>query len=350
MTHRLSAFRLTVKRAGALVAGQLRVFGMSRGIVISVACLLLAAGLVGVVGAGAGLGEELVVNGGAESSAGALPQNGQPVIAPEGWQTTGSLTAIQYGGDGTYLQAGQGAPDGGSNYFAGGPGGAVSTATQTVSLSRDAAAIDTGTTTATLSAWLGGWSSQEDSATVQATFLKASGTATKGLKIGPVTAGQRRGETKLLPRMAKTLVPSGTRSIKIEIVATRATGVYNDGYADDISLVLASGKPLTSLQLNLYKKRFTPATAYRASCPASNECVIADGALVTICNNDDFRHEPFAISQPNAFGAWHGHVWLNPGQCFKKRFRNTSNGPIQVKIYDEIHPQERFILTVLPHP
>ena len=39
-------------------------------------------------------------------------------------------------------------------------------------------------------------------------------------------------------------VPPGTRSITVRVEATRLEGFYNDGYADNISLVLGSSTPV----------------------------------------------------------------------------------------------------------
>jgi hypothetical protein len=90
--------------------------------------------------------------------------------------------------------------------------------------------------------------------TAQATFRNAAGKATKGLRIGPVTAAQRGGVSKLLRRSARTRVPPGTRSIAVELDSTRSAGFYNDGAADDVSLVLAATKALGRLDLILFKK------------------------------------------------------------------------------------------------
>ncbi len=175
----------------------------------------------------------LLQNGDAESGVGAT---GDAVVPPPGWSTTGKFTAARYGTSGFPSAP----PGGGNNLFAGGSGQALSTGTQTVSVSSSAAAIDAGQTKATLAALLGGWESQEDAATVQATFLDASGGSLGNLAIGPVTASERGNTSKLLPRSATALVPLGTRSIRVVITARRASGIYNDGYSDNVSLTLSA--------------------------------------------------------------------------------------------------------------
>ena len=56
---------------------------------------------------------------------------------------------------------------------------------------------------------------------------------------GSRSCGSRR-QSGLLPRSTSGVLPFGTRSIKVFLSATRVsnTGPYNDGYADNMSLVL----------------------------------------------------------------------------------------------------------------
>jgi hypothetical protein len=154
--------------------------------------------------------------------------------------TTGSFTVIHYGANG----APSSPSGGGSNLFAGGPGDPLSTATQTVDVSASAAAIDGGTMQATLSALLGGWETQGDEASVEAFFMSSSQVSFGSFAIGPVTAGDRGGKTTMLPRSKTQSVPPQTRSIRVIITAERSSGIYNDGYADNVSLTLAAGAPV----------------------------------------------------------------------------------------------------------
>ena len=91
---------------------------------------------------------------------------------------------------------------------------------------------------AVLSAALGGYGGQQDSAIVVAHFLDGGGVELKTLQIGPVTVSARSGLTKLLRRTATVPVPAQTQSITIVITATRVDGQYNDAYVDNVSLVL----------------------------------------------------------------------------------------------------------------
>ena len=65
------------------------------------------------------------------------------------------------------------------------------------------------------------------------------------------------------------------------------------------------------------------------------------------CNRDPFFHSPFSYSKHNQFGSPKG-VRIAPGQCFTHIARNPTNQRIQVKVFDEIHAQEKFTLNVRP--
>jgi hypothetical protein len=174
----------------------------------------------------------LLQNPGAEAGAGATDSTA--ILAMPGWASTGSFTAVAYTAPGSPP-----APSGaGANYFAGGPGQPLTTAMQTVDVSASAGAIDAGQLQATLSGYLGGFAGQGDSAVVGATFLDASGTSLGSVAIGPVTTAERGGQSALLPRSATAAVPDFTRTIRVVISAERTEGNYNDGYADELALVL----------------------------------------------------------------------------------------------------------------
>ena len=113
---------------------------------------------------------------------------------------------------------------------------------QSISLASYAAKIDTNSVAFTLSGYLGGYESQNDGTVVTATFHASTdgtgaalGTATS---IGPVTAADRQNTTGLLQRGTPGNVPVGARSVTIDVTMTRVEGTANDGYADDLSLVL----------------------------------------------------------------------------------------------------------------
>jgi hypothetical protein len=202
-----------------------------------------AAGVGGGAGNAGGAGGDrvvhtsnLILNGDAEAAVGST--DAQPVATPS-WTITGNATAMQYGEAGYPDTTDPGPTTRGSNLFIGGADDETSTLAQTIDVSALATGIDTGGMKATLSGYLGGYSSQGDSAVLSATFQNAAGTALGApLTIGPVTAADRSNITGLLSRSQQADVPAGTRQIVVVLTMTRTDGTANDGYADDLSLTL----------------------------------------------------------------------------------------------------------------
>jgi len=185
-------------------------------------------------------GGNLLKNPGAESGPGATSDTA--VAAIPRWTTAGGFTAVRYGtrfagGGGSFPAAPKG---GGKNFFAGGPERAVATATQRINVAGSAGEIDAGGVTATLSARIGGYLDRPDNGRISATFLGANGRALGRLTIGPVTASDRGGTTGLVPVSGSLRVPRQTRSIKVQLIARRVVGFYNDAYFDNISLKLVA--------------------------------------------------------------------------------------------------------------
>ena len=183
------------------------------------------------------LGTNLVVNGDAEANVGAA--NNMQVVKPTGWTTTGEFTAVQYGAAGGFPDATSPGPkDRGKNDFEGG-NVPKSTATQTISLAQSAAVIKSGAVRFKFSAWLGGFEGQADNATATVTFEDGSGAKLLKATLGPVTPQERKSVTGLLLRETSGTVPNAAAQAVVTIVITRYEGVYNDGSADNISLVLS---------------------------------------------------------------------------------------------------------------
>jgi hypothetical protein len=181
----------------------------------------------------------LIANPGAEEGA-AAPSDAQQPPVPR-WSTSGNLTQVAYGATGGFPEVTTGGQlNGGHAFFAGGPSNPMSSASQDVNVASAASQIDASQVKVTLSALLGGFGGQEDSATVTAKFLGGGGEAIgDAVTIGPVTDAQRGGKTTLVPAGATRDVPPHTRRIMVTIAATRTGGVYNDGSADNVSLTLA---------------------------------------------------------------------------------------------------------------
>jgi hypothetical protein len=208
--------------------------------------------------------DNLIQNAGAEASMGST--DGTLVTAPiPDWTTTGEGNVVQYGASGGFpATTDPGPTDRGTNFFGGGPNDALSTFTQTIDLTTYSADIAKGNVTYSLSAYLGGYSSQDDDAVVTIYFLDSTslevlGAAADGgdeagddasvvlpagvlgtASIGPVTAAQRMDDTGLLPVSTTGAVPSGTLAVEVQMVMTRYDGSNNDGYADDLSLTLSN--------------------------------------------------------------------------------------------------------------
>lgn len=199
-------------------------------------CLWLAG--ASRVGAQA-LNTNLLVNPGAEDSAGAADFT--TTLAPSGWTTTANMTAVQYGFGGTddLNAADSSAISGGANYFAGGYNSPSTTASQIINLAGQARSIDAGALKAVLSGYLGGYLLQEDNVTLTAAFRDAAGSQLGSFTIGPVLSADRGGTTQLLFRQNAALIPAGTRSAVVTLLATRSAGNYSDAYADNLSFVIA---------------------------------------------------------------------------------------------------------------
>ena len=185
----------------------------------------------------------LVVNGDAESGAGAVDAETTAPVPIPGWQTTPNFTEHVYdpAGSSDFPDVNASKAIGGAKqFFAGGPENSANdseTASQTIDVSAAAAEIDRGVVTAELSADLGGFADQGDAATVDASFDGASGQLGQ-ITIGPVTPAARHDQTSLVPVDASAAVPKGTRTIRVVIVMTKTDGAYNDAYADNISLTI----------------------------------------------------------------------------------------------------------------
>jgi len=182
------------------------------------------------------LGTNLLVNGDAEAGAGSL--SGRDVLTVPGWTTANNFTVVSYGAPDFPTADSPGPAERGTNFFSGGPSTTGSSASQLIDVSAGAAEIDAGTLVAELTGYLGGFSGQGDNAVLTARFLSGTGEALGELVIGPVLAADRTNTTGLLFRGATNAVPAGTRQILVTLDTVRTSGSYNDGYADNLSLVL----------------------------------------------------------------------------------------------------------------
>jgi hypothetical protein len=182
----------------------------------------------------------LIKNPGAEAGVGS--SNGSVVVVPNWKRDIGSdATVVRYGATGGFPNAGTpGAPNRGHNFFAGGPSsGSVQEFEQNINVSKYHAAIDAGHATVVLKAWLGGFQADADRASVIIIFYDGSGMLIDDGAVGPVTNVDRHNQTKFLMRSQTGPVPKTTRKILVLIRFDYSSGSFNDGYADNLSLVLS---------------------------------------------------------------------------------------------------------------
>ncbi len=202
---------------------------------------LACAGVVCPAMAAGGLGSNLIVNGDAELDAGSSSGNVVPVT---GFTTTGEFTVVQYNAGGGFPTATDPGPlDRGLNFFGGGPSSGSSSGSQLIDLGFGSSVIDAGAASFKLSAFLGGFASQGDNAVLTVQFEDALHAALGTASIGPVSNVDRGDQTGLLFRESAGLVPVGSRFAAVNLQLTRTAGSYDDGYADNLSLVVTGAVP-----------------------------------------------------------------------------------------------------------
>jgi CSLREA domain-containing protein len=181
-------------------------------------------------------GVELLRNGGAEGNE-LGSTDGAAIEQPPYWATTsGSMTQINYGLAGGYPLAAE-APAGSGRYFFEGGDTAFSGGEQLIDISALASEIDAGQVPFTVSGAFGGFSTDGDSAALTLLFYSDAGQF-GSIAIGGFSAADRGNLTGLLPESKSGFIPAGARSIDVTLEMTRTNGARNDGYADNLSLVL----------------------------------------------------------------------------------------------------------------
>src|SRR5271166_5472458 len=194
------------------------------------------------------MSQNLLVNPGFEVADPSV--SGYSGVTIPGWTVTGTPTVIPYATPRPifpspfsssfpnlpkFLGFPQHAPPGGGNNFAGGGPVATSTISQTVDLTGAAG------TPYTLSADLGGRLLNPSSASVNVTFLSASGAVLGTGSTGSVTLLDRLGFTEFQPREISGMIPAGTTSALVTTTFADHNlilGRYNDAYADNVSLTV----------------------------------------------------------------------------------------------------------------
>ena len=165
--------------------------------------------------------------------------NGDAENAENAWLASNAGTAIktQKYGAATFPAASDVGPvNRGASFFYGGQGAAADSH-QLVDVSGFASQIAVGARFS-LSAHLGGAAGQDDRASVVLQLLAADGSSLGTETLGGPYAAERVGTTALLANKLDGKLPSATRSIDVHLVAIRASGTDDDGYADNPILML----------------------------------------------------------------------------------------------------------------
>ncbi|GJQ30135.1 MAG: hypothetical protein HBSAPP03_20190 [Phycisphaerae bacterium] len=188
-------------------------------------------------------GVELVQNGGAEAGP-FSPDGYAPVTSIPGWSFFTGVNVVRYQTGGEFPVVGSPGPvQRGQQFFSGGNNSPFSTASQVIDLTAGSEEIDSGQVVFDFRAWLGGAGSQDDTAQVAAVFNDGDGQSIGTSTLAGPFAGERGNQTGLLLRTAAGTVPVGTRSITLALTMIRTNGNYNNGYADNISMVLTAPLP-----------------------------------------------------------------------------------------------------------
>lgn len=195
------------------------------------------------------IGSNLILNGDAETDT-ALTGTGSDHDLSNWDLETNTFTAVRYtAGGGFPTVSDPGPASRGNFFFAGGPGGGLtSSGTQIINVTDCAANIDAGLQPYDVSGFFGGFASQADSANLTLNFKNIANTIISSVTIGNVTSTDRGNLTGMLFRNTNGIVPSGTRTVEV-ILAMPPAGGYNDGYADNLSFVL--NNPITAANASI---------------------------------------------------------------------------------------------------
>jgi hypothetical protein len=130
-----------------------------------------------------------------------------------------------------------GPPDRGLNYFGGGT--SDSSMYQDINMSAIKSDIQSGNITYSLTAFIGGYSTQNDRMEVLVEFFDSSGNLLLSGGIGPLYAEDRNSTTGIFLRGEIGEVPQSSAYVRVTLNAYLHTG-YNDAYADNVSLILST--------------------------------------------------------------------------------------------------------------
>jgi sugar lactone lactonase YvrE len=178
----------------------------------------------------------LIANGDAEATAG-TPNS--TAFAPGSWEIiNGELDAMKYGAEGNFPGPGSPGPaQRGANFFGGG-NQPTTIGGQTFSLAQIAGAVDAGKVTYHVSGYFGGFLAEGDTAYLEVNFQDADRIFIDQVLVGGPTPLDRQNLTGLFFASKQGTLPASTRFLQIRVHMDRVSGATNDGYADNLSLVL----------------------------------------------------------------------------------------------------------------
>jgi hypothetical protein len=184
--------------------------------------------------------ENLIANPGAEIVVGETDIPGWQ--APEGFLTPRLF--FYDDSEDNPSPTGPGPEERGFHLFAGGAEGELTSMQQSVTLESSwTEAAQNGRVKFSFGAFLGGKLLEEDYASASLTFLDAEGQALGRIDLPTITPREREGQTGLLPVAMNDYIPAGTRVIVVELSFHGFEGGFNDGYADNLELVLTEYGP-----------------------------------------------------------------------------------------------------------
>ena len=167
-----------------------------------------------------------------------LIQNGDAEGASSAWIAAngGALGTQSYGASGYPTATDPGPAQRGSKFFYG-ASVAAADSRQLIDVSGLASEIASGLHFS-LSAYLGGYATQDDRASIVAHFLAGDGSRLDTVVLGGPYAAERLGATGLFYSGVDGNVPAGTRSLDVHMLTYRVGGTVADGYIDNVSVVL----------------------------------------------------------------------------------------------------------------
>jgi hypothetical protein len=179
----------------------------------------------------------LIKNHGAEK---ASPKSSGGKVAVKHWTPVRgtSFTAVAYGTRGFPGPHSPGPGHRGRNFFAGGPRGRTSGATQALKIGQYISLIHSGHAEFTLAGWLGGEGGKGAYATLTVTWKSVHGRVLGHTTIGPVTEHQRHGVSGLQRRTRGGLVPRRASEATVSLRMVRTAPGYITGFADNLSLTI----------------------------------------------------------------------------------------------------------------